>query len=61
MGDEVWRSISYCDDCIHKEVCKYTKQVKEYENKAPVVSTVTGPTVAYSVRCRWKERRECYG
>lgn len=45
---------SYCDDCVHQHVCKYKKQIQEYEAKAPVVSTVTGPIIAYSIDCRCK-------
>ena len=51
-------NVSYCDDCIHLLVCKYVKQVKEYEGKAPiVVSTVVGPIVTFSIKCAYKDVR----
>ena len=52
--------MSYCDDCVHQRVCKYIKQVKEYEAKAPEVSTVIGPVISYSIRCTEKNREEDY-
>ena len=48
--------MSYCDDCIHKEVCMYLKDVQKYEQKAPAYSigTGTGPMVSYQIRCTLK-------
>ena len=48
--------MSYCDDCIHKEVCMYLKDVQKYEQKAPAFTTGTdkGPIVSYQVRCSMK-------
>lgn len=51
---------SYCDDCVHVHVCRYKKEVQEYEAKAPVVSTGTGPVVAYSINCRCKNTIDDY-
>lgn len=48
--------ISFCDDCIHKKVCKYTDEVKRYEAKRPTYGTVTGPVVEFHVRCEYKQR-----
>lgn len=52
---------SYCDDCVHAQVCKFRKEVQAYEAKAPqMISTVTGPIVTYSIRCQCKNTEADY-
>lgn len=48
--------MSYCDDCIHEKVCRFTKDIKKREC-APVeyLSGYTdGPTIKYAVNCPYK-------
>ncbi len=45
---------SYCDDCIHTQVCKYTKEVREYEEKRPVYGTGLGSVIVFAVYCGFK-------
>ena len=48
------RKVSYCDDCIHKVVCKHVEEVRRCESKVPVYGTGIGPTVSLSVNCSYK-------
>lgn len=48
--------MSYCDDCIHQKVCRFTKDIKQHES-APVeyLSGYTnGPTIKYAVDCPYR-------
>jgi len=46
--------VSYCDNCMHKVVCKYTKDVRDFENKTPNYGTCNGPVLAMTVSCIYK-------
>ena len=49
--------MSYCDNCIHQKVCRFTKDIKKHES-APVqyLSGYTdGPTAKYAVDCPYKQ------
>lgn len=46
--------MSYCDDCIHQKVCKYTKNVRDYEQMSPQFYDGTGPRFIRSVDCAMK-------
>lgn len=50
--------VSYCDDCIHKVVCKHVEEVRRFEAKAPVYGSVTGPMVYMTVSCSYKIKLE---
>ena len=55
--------MSYCDDCIHEKVCRFTKDIKKRES-APVeyLSGYTdGPTIKYAVDCPYKMVRQSSG
>ena len=49
--------MSYCDDCIHEKVCRFTKDVQNRE-AAPVEYLSSyyndGPTIKYAVECPYK-------
>lgn len=48
--------MSYCDDCIHEKVCRFTKEITKCDS-APVkfLSNYTrGPTIRYAVDCPYK-------
>lgn len=48
--------MSYCDNCIHQLVCRFTKDIQKRES-APVeyLSGYTdGPTIRYAVDCPYK-------
>ncbi len=40
---------SFCGDCVHVNVCRYVKKVKEYENRPTEVISGTGPVIRYTV------------
>jgi len=48
------RKLSYCEDCVHRKVCKFTKDVQEYEAKQPALNTAVGPVISFSVLCESK-------
>jgi len=62
--------MSYCDNCIHQQVCRFTKDIQKRES-APVeyLSGYTdGPTIKYAVNCQYKivkianqPSRACFG
>ena len=54
MGIYIGSSTSYCDDCIHKKVCKYLNEVQNYEQQTPIYSTGVGPSVSYQINCTMK-------
>ena len=48
--------MSFCDDCIHEDVCRFKEEIKRHEC-APIhyLSGYTnGPTVKYAVDCPYK-------
>lgn len=49
---------AYCDDCLHKRICKYEKQVRELEENPPAVPALNagGPKISYRVECDHKNR-----
>lgn len=52
--------MSYCDNCIHQQVCRFTKDIQKRES-APVeyLSGYTdGPTIRYAVDCPYKMVRQ---
>lgn len=51
---------SICEDCVHVHVCKYKKEVQEYESKAPAISNVVGPVISYSINCQYKNTGNDY-
>ena len=48
--------MSFCDDCIHKNVCRYIKDIQKFEDKPPAFKSDNeeGPIVTYSVKCASK-------
>lgn len=48
--------MSYCDDCIHFQVCKYVKDLRKYEEKPAVYGgdVSEGPVVRYQIDCPQK-------
>ena len=55
--------MSYCDDCVHEKVCRFTKDIKKHEcSPVQYLSGYTdGPTIKYAVNCLYKIVRQPSG